>query len=236
MLAVLLFSVPAGARVFLLLGPSPHGATAAGQPGWNAAYRTTLEINGGRADLDVLGVGLGPADAQRLLEANYRGHGAAMAAGHGANLGWGIALDGDRVIRWLVIPVNRTQECVVFRIEQTREGFVESGRRPAAHRLSGVPVPPSAEPRLYVADETTLTALEVSESRPAPETTARLMASALESSGWMPMVPQDPSRDPGGPRIYVRRGEICTVQVSPSPDGGSTVLRFHKRLRSREGL
>lgn len=236
LISALAVSLPtARARVFQVLGPALNGATAAGQPGWTAAYTSTLDINGGRADLEVLGAGLDPGDAQRMLETAYRGRRAYVLSGHGSGLGWGIALEGDRVVRWLVVDVHRTRECVVFRIGQTRAEFLASGRRPTAHRLDAVPAPPQAEPRLYVADEATDAAIEVSVAPSEPVVEARIMDAALVSSGWIPVVPQDPSRGIGT-RLYTRRGELCTVQVSAASGGGSTVLRYHKKLRGREGL
>lgn len=225
-------AVPVPARV-AWLHDGLHGATTPGRPGWNSAYVAPLRINGGRAGLDVTGCQLAAPDAMRMLAETYRAAGGSVLSGHGSEIGWGIALAGDRVVRWLVFGAGRRGECIVVRVTQSKEDFLASGRRPERSLLSRVPGLPGSTPRLFVADDEARAAVEVSDARmPAPAALAR-MESQLVGDGWAPTVPVEPGA--GLPVIYRKGREICIVSAGPGPEGTS-ITRLHKVLGGRDGL
>lgn len=210
-----------------------HGATTPGRPGWNGAYVAPLRINGGRAGLDVTGCQLAAPDAMRMLAETYRAAGGSVLSGHGSEIGWGIALAGDRVVRWLVFGAGRRGECIVVRLTQSREDFLASGRRPGRSLLDQVPDLPGSSPRLFVADDEARAAVEVSDARMTPAAALARMESQLVGAGWTPTLPVEPG---AGLSILYRKGRaICIVSASPGPEGTS-VTRFHKVLGGRDGL
>ncbi|MBU4460511.1 MAG: hypothetical protein KJ579_08090 [Verrucomicrobia bacterium] len=226
-------SVAAPARVFWRHDGGGHGPTAPGRPGWNSAYAARLDINGGKADLDVTGCQLPAPDAMRMLADTYRGMGGSVLDGHGSEIGWGIAKAGDRVIRWLVFSASRPRECIVVRITQSMADFLASGRRPTRTMLDAVPELPGSEPRLFVADLQSRLAMEISTTKMPPAAAMRRMASQLVGDGWTPSVPVDPDSTPSV--IYRRGRDLCIVSASPGPEG-SSITRLHKVLGGKDGI
>ncbi|MCX7818499.1 MAG: hypothetical protein N2652_04720 [Kiritimatiellae bacterium] len=217
-------------RVYWLRGESAHGATTAGQPGWNRAHTARIRINEGRADLEVLGVTLPATEAERLLVDAYRTMGADVWAMHGEVIGWGIAVDSRRVVRWLIVPLGHPRECLVVRLTQSREEFLASARPPTGNPIPSLPPAPALDTVLFVADETAHLAAQLGRSAlPAPVAAARL-ADDLVQAGWHPVIPPEPDVPP----LLFRRGqELCAVITSPQ-EGGSSVLRLHKLLGGGE--
>lgn len=226
-------SVAAPARVFWRHDGGGHGSTEPGRPGWNSAYAARLEINGGKADLDVTGCQLAAPDAMRMLADTYRGMGGAVLDGHGSQIGWGIAKAGDRVIRWLVFGASRPRECIVVRITQSTADFLASGRRPIRTLLDAVPELPGSEPRLFVADLQARLAVELSASKMPPAVAMRHMASQLVGEGWTPSIPIGP--DSALSVIYRRGRDLCIVSACPGPEG-SSITRLHKVLGGKDGI
>ncbi len=226
--AAVLAALPAAARVFERWGRATHGPVSAGQPGWNLAYETTLRINGGGGRMEVVGCELELGEALRTMDEAYRAMGASTYLVRGPRMAWGLVLRSDTVISLLAVALTPARECVLFRMEQTREAFRNSVARPARHLLREVPVPPGAEPRLYVADEGTDLALEVSATGAPAGSAASFLESALVSEGWTPLMQPDP-RVGAHPVIFYARGrELCAFRARAS-DAGTVVTRLHKR-------
>lgn len=224
---------PAISRVFWQRGSGGHGAVSAGQPGWSRAYAAPLRINGGRADLEILGADLRADDAHRMLIETYRGMGGSVLSGHGAELGWGVALIGDRVVRWLIFGAGLRGECVVMRIDQTRADFAASVRRPDRSLLDDLPDLPGAEPGLFAADDHALAAAEISSVRMPPAVAVARLESMLVGEGWTPAIPMDPGS--GASIIYQRGRDLCVVSATATP-GGASVIRLRKTLGGRDGI
>ena len=222
--------------------PMSHGsspwrftcATSAGQPGWDLAYRTTLRLNGGSGELEVLGAGMEPTDALRTLRDCYRGMGAQVFVAGGESMGWGMVLLGERVIRLLVTPVGEPHECIVFRYEQSRAEFLKSGAPLDGRQLAELPDAPGSRPLLYAADEESGLALEVSSAPASPEEALSFFDSALVSQGWMALVPSDGRIPPPQGSLYRRGGALCAVQAAPDEAGGVRITRMLKKFKARE--
>lgn len=226
----LIVAPPSLARVFWLQGGGPHGDTAAGRPGWNRAYAAELRINGGRADLDVIGCQMSASDAERMLLAAYNAAGGRAWASHGMDLGWGLATVGPHVVRWLIFSAGRSEECIVVRITQTRHEFLASGRPPAGTGIEALPPLPGADVRLLIADDTARAALDVLETRQSPAAALRSMGDALMGGGWVPAMPTGPD---DAPTLFRRERDVCAISAVPGEAGGARLVRLHKRMAAR---
>ena len=219
----------AQARVFSIRGGGPeHGAVTGGQPGWNRAWTAAVRINGGRGTLEALGAEFPVRDASRLLRGAYEDMGGAVWSFSGDSAAWGVALVGDRVVRWLALDVGSRRECVVFRIEQTESDFRASMKPPPGHQITALPVPPGARPVSFLMNETRGLSLEQSRAPLGVEETAVLMRSAVESQGWTPLAPEDRRHGRVSAMWFARGKETAVVQVTADPQGGSRVVRVHQ--------
>ncbi len=235
LLAAVLLLVPADrtrGRVFFTWGRAAHGAATAGQPGWNLAYRSDVRLNGGAGEMEVVGAQMDIAEAARAVESAYRALGAKVFLLRAQGFAFGVAVWDDRVVRLLLADVGRREECIVFRLDQTRDDFRRSAERPTEHLLTALPVPVGARPRLFAADEGAAMQVEVSETAGAGALD-RLDAQ-LTSQGWISVLPPDPRRGPPAATMYLRGSELCVLQVAPGEGGGAVITRLYKRLRTDE--
>jgi len=182
--------------------------------------------------MEILGPTMPAEAAHRFLIQTYRAMGGSILAGRGANLGWGVALVGNRMVRWLIFEAGIRGECVALRMTQSLAEFRASAARPARSLLDGVPDAPGAEPRFFAADDDAAAAVEVSEVRLPPAETVERIESRLLGDGWIPARPTDGETA----TVLFRRGrELCAVSAVPS-DGGSVVTRMRKVLGRREAM
>ncbi len=214
---------PAGARVFRLFG---GGGAAAEMPGWNALHRAEIEINGGRAELMVMGVTLPAATALETLRAAIERESGETAFAMGDRFGWGMARIGDRILRVLVLATEGPRECLVFRIEQSRAEFERSQRGAAARPPDDVVA--GARTTRRVADRTHEMEARSLESPAGPAETTAAIERALLAEGWQPALPGAAASG-----AYLRGDEMCFVRVvaAEAPGGGSRALIVRKRLR-----
>lgn len=229
-LAAALGAAPvAPARVFWRWGDAGvHGATSAGQPGWDLAWRARVRINGGGGTLEALGTLTGPAETARQLDAVYRAQGGTSVAFSAAGVAWGMAWMDGRVVRWLAADAGRVRESVVFRLEQTPDDFRASLQPPRKHALDDVPVPPGAQVRQFLANEDRGLAMEQSVSPAGAAETEAWLADAMASHGWIPVSPAT-ARAGGRPPAWYRRGEVtAVVHVAPDASGGARILRLRR--------
>jgi len=211
--------------VFRRAGGADHGAATAGRPGWTLAHRAALEINGGRGEMEVLGVTMPMADALETLRAVYAAQGGEAVVSAGTAAGWGVARVGGRVIRFLAIAPEGPRECVVFRLEQTDAEFERSMRGTDTEEPAG------GRARRVVADAERGIEARTIESGADPEAAAGAIGRALAAEGWQPAIP-------GAERagLYLRDGEACVVRVTAGGGpggGGSRALVVRQRLGGR---
>ena len=225
LLLALSWAAPAAARVFRRIGGVDHGATTAGRPGWTRAYRTELEINGGRGEMEVLGVTLPLAAALDTLRATYEGLGGEAFFSSGDAVGWGVARIGDRIVRVLAIAVEGPRECLVFRFEQPRDQF-ERSMREAPGAAAAIAVPGARARRTVVDAENALTT-ETVETNAGPAETAAAIERALLAEGWLPALPGAP-----GAGLFLRGPEVIAVRVAgnDAPGGGARATILRKRM------
>jgi hypothetical protein len=205
-----------------------HGPTAAGQPGWNRAYSTQIRLNDGRASLDVIGCQLPASEAERMLVDTYRASGAPVLAGHGWELAWGIAEIHSMVVRWLIFSLGSPRECLVVRITQSKEDFLDSARPPPRSRLTQLTEVPNSTVRWYAADEQARVGLEVLEAATPPDPMRWRVVSDLIATGWVPTLPD--GGDDYHPVMFRRGRELCLIHVAAGDAQGSRILRVYKEL------
>ncbi len=211
------------APVFRAVGGANHGATTANQPGWTRAYRAELEINGGRGELEVLGVSMPAAAALETLRATYAGMGGEAEIFPGETAGWGIARAGDRVIRFLAVSPQGPRECLVFRFEQSRADFERSLRGADGAAFAG------GRERRVAAESGGRFEARTIETGAEPAAASAAIARAHIAEGWRPALPDAP-----GAGLFVRGPDVCVVRVSarPAPEVGSRALIARQRLGS----
>jgi len=203
---------PAAAGVFWVRGGADHGATTAGRPGWTRVHRAELEINGGRGEMEVLGVTLPAAAALDQLRAAYEGMGGEVFVGPGAAMGWGVARVGERIIRFLVVAPEGPRECVVFRLEQSADAFARSMRAPdrPADDVAG------GRERRTVRDAERRIEARTIETPAPPAEAAAAVGRALQAEGWQPALP-----DAAGAGLFVRGRDLCVVRATAGAAAGA---------------
>lgn len=221
----LLAAGAAPGRVFWLRGGGPHGPTSAGQPGWDLASSARVRVNGGRGELETLGVSDSVAGAARMLDSAYQAAGGLTAAWTGDRAAWGIAAVGDEVVRWLAVRLSGPRACVVFRLTQSREDARASLRNPNGDLMTDMPAPPGTRPALFLADDDRGLRLDQARAPGHPDAVREWMASAMESAGWTPVTPRDPREAPRAAG-YRRGARTAWVLVGADPEGGARLLRL----------
>jgi hypothetical protein len=203
---------------------------SAGQPGWNRAYASELEINGAPATVEVVACDLDLASAVATMRPAYEAIGGRVWAWKAEALAWGVAIFDDRIVRFLAIAGRHPLETIVFRLDQTRDGFAASMRPPSEHRLRQVPALTGSRPVSCVTDPEAGFAIETSEGGASPDEAFRFLRGALEDEGWVSALPTGSAAGPGSALIYARGRDVCIVRVHRrASDGETVVTRVLKR-------
>ncbi len=216
------------ARVSWLHPGVSHGPTTAGQPGWDLAFKSNVRINGGRGELETLGVRMPVSTAAQALQRAYGDRGGASAAWAGGAAAWGMASVDDAVVRWLAIRTASPRECLVFRLTQSPQDARASLQPSPRHQIEDLPVPPDARPAMFLADDDQGWDLEYSTAPGAPDDVGGLMDSAMASRGWISFTPRDARAAPAVCG-YRRDGRTAWIHVSAEPGGGVRLLRMVRR-------
>ena len=216
------------ARVSWLHPGISHGSTSAGQPGWDLAFKSNVRINGGRGELETLGVSLPVSSAAQALQQAYADRGGAAAAWAGGSAAWGIASVDDAVIRWLAIRTASPRECLVFRLTQSAPDARASLQPVQRHQIEDLPVPPDARPSMFLADDDQGWSLEYSTMPGMPEDVAGWMDSAMASQGWVSFTPRN-ARSTAAVCGYRQGGRTAWIHISADPGGGVRLLRMIRR-------
>jgi hypothetical protein len=224
----LLAPLAAPALVFERWGARGNDPVRALMVGEHPAYTTAMKLNGGAGELEIYQIEGSPPQALERLAAGYRALGAQVFCVSGLKLGWGLVLDGGRVIRLLVTNMGQHNTSMLFRMEQTEQEFARSQRTPVQPLPPDVPVFPGTRWTQAIendaANSTTATATVGAD----PISVLRYFAETLPRAGWTPgLGPRDQATS-----LYVRGSELLVVNANSTGVRGQTVVIFlHKRLK-----
>ncbi len=225
---VLLAPVAAPARVFERWGVRSNDPVRVLMVGGHPAYTTAMKLNGGAGELEVYQVEGSPPQVLERLTAGYRALGAQVFCVSGAKLGWGVVLDGGRVIRLLAANMGLHNTCMLFRMEQTEAEFARSQQTPAHPLPPDVPVFPGARWTQAIENEAASSTTATATVGADPAAVLRYYAEALPRAGWTSgLGPRDQTSC-----LYVRGSELLAVNANSTGVRGQTVVIFlHKRLK-----
>ncbi|MBN1669998.1 MAG: hypothetical protein JXR37_03130 [Kiritimatiellae bacterium] len=245
-LAAVLVAAAASARVFQRWGAQAARGVTADDFGWRSLYNTTLSLNGGEGELEVMGCDQDFETALAKIKEGYRAEGAVEFTSAGKTLAWAIVVWKGQVVRILVTALGRVYpflpawrdeggQCVVFRLVQAPAEFRRSLRPPARHMIEAVPAYPGSTPAYFLQDRKTKMAVEIASCTSYPGAIAGFLDSALTKRGWTTPVTAA-VRSAAGLGVYVKGAEVCCVAVGQSAASGQTLITvLHKRLGVGEG-
>jgi len=165
-----------------------------------------------------------PRDVARGLGAAL---GTNLAAAVSGPLSPAVIRSGDKVIRLLILYLNRQAQTLAIAIEQSRDEYDASALPPARHMQEGLPMFPDSRPRFYVRDDRANLSVEVSETAATPAAVQSHLGAELAKGGWRPVSPD--TKGDVAMRVYTRGAEICCTYVGPSKSGGQTITVLHKK-------
>ena len=229
LIAVLLLApLISPALVFERWGARSADPVRAIMVGEQAAYHTTMELNGAAANMEVFGCEGSPAQVLEKLIPAYQALGGQAFCVSGEKLGWGIVLLDGRVIRLLVANTGRHNTSTLFRIEQSEEDFARSQQKPTAALPPDVPVYPGSQWTQTIHNDAANSTIATATVGATPNTVLRYYAEEMPRAGW---------RAGLGPRdtisgIYLRGREMLVVSANSTGNHGQTVvILLHKRLK-----
>jgi hypothetical protein len=222
----LALAAAAEGRVFWRWQRAWPGERVAATLGWDAAYRTSMRLDGAEADVAVWASDRALRSTIEALREACRREGARCEFVAGERIGWGMAAWERRWVRILVFEIDSSPRPLVLWVEQARRAVDE-------HRQPGRLHPPGAirghtyEDRQSGAHfETVISPLPVVDS-------AQHYDRQLAEEGWTALW-QMPLDTAGVARWYQRGGALCGVRIRPSDaGGGSTVAVLRKEIGVR---
>lgn len=214
-LMLLLVPLSAGADVFQR---HPGGIPA----DWTRAYEAPVQLQNSRGDLQWFAT---DGSLQSIHNRLLGWHGDALAWMPGENVAWGLALEDGWLTRYLVQPRPRGEGFWILVLKQREREAGRPGESPRRHQLRDVPVFAHSEPTLFVKDDGTHLALEVSTTPAAPGAVLDQLTDQMKSDGW-----QESPANTGGLRWFLKRDRVALISANIGKDGITRILRLHKPL------
>lgn len=190
------------------------------------AYRAPLRINNGRGEMTVVKARCNLDAALRNARKAAGQSGKLLAVLEGSDMALAVVSAEKRVIRILLFPLPRGDECLAFILDQSENDARASDAPPARHMIEEIPAYPGSVPVSYMLNEDTRSAIEVSSTRADPASVQNYYETSLSGAGWTPVLPPC-----GSGAIYLRGREICLVMARCRPDcpGETTITVLQKR-------
>ena len=211
--------------VFMRLGGSGWNRSAQGL-GASEVYRAQLRINGGGGELTVLGWDSDFASVIARLSRAYGLSPSRFAVGDGMALG--VVRNSSHVVK--LLWVDAAPRCVLFRLEQTDDQDVQSGKPPARHMLDSVPAFPASTPAFYMENADTGTGFEMSRAVSDPAAIQAFYGSTLKSDGWTsPFTTRFAGPVPLPVRVYVKGKEILLISVMSSGRAEGSIISLLRK-------
>ncbi|MCX7005905.1 MAG: hypothetical protein NTY53_01395, partial [Kiritimatiellaeota bacterium] len=225
---MLLAPLSAPALIFERWGTRGHDPIRALMLGEHPAYTTSMKLNGSAGELEVYMCEGSPAKILERLAAGYQALGAQVFCVSGPKLGWGLVMDGGRIIRFVVANTGQHNSSTVFRIEQSEAEFARSQRAPTMPLPADVPIFPGVRWTQSIQNEAAHSTIATATVSVDANTVLHYYADMLPRTGWTPgLGPRDQASG-----IYVRGSEMLLVNANSSGVRGQTVVIFlHKHLK-----
>lgn len=229
LILALLAPLAAPALIFERWGTRGHDPIRAIMVGEHPAYTAPMKLNGGAGEMEIYQVEGTPPQVLERLTTGYRALGAQIFCVSGPKLGWGVVLDGGRIIRLLAAKTGQHNTCTLFRMEQTETEFTRSSQVPPAHPLPpDIPEYPGTRWTQAIANDAAHSTTATGTVGADPISVLRYYAEAMPRAGWTPgLGPRDQASS-----LYMRGQELLLVSANSTGVRGQTVVIFlHKRLK-----
>ena len=205
-------------RVFRSIGVADGRLNTAGLP-WEFAYKTTMDVNGQRNDLQVYSVRFNEPVVEQL-KGQFEAQGAKVVISETADGAQGLATWDDRQARILVLSPATQPNQMVFLF------YPEPGKVQAPARLPVPEYPGSSSKGNTVMNEESGSVCRTVETEDHPEQVQTFYAGALSADGWSMVVP--PGRGVSSMAVYQKKDRICSVLATHRADGPNRVTLLVK--------
>jgi len=214
-------------RVFLRRRPGSRGSAGLASVGGHLAYESSVTLNGGDGRLSVFSFDSALPQVVRGLASLFPGQGFSPTS---AGMWRGTARQGQMVLNFVAVHLERDGKTVVFSFEQSTEEERASLADPERHFLKSVPEYPGSSPVFFAKDRGTEAALAVAETGSSPSDVQDFFSSSLSAAGWSFPLPRPSSRGESL-SVYLKGHNVCLVFAEPSgTNGRTTITLLHKRL------
>lgn len=222
--AALVFTTQA--KVYQTVGSFFDGAVLNAERLGRAVYSAVMQINGGKADVTVVGAREGVEAIGRSVHA--AGTTSARFEGDGS-FGLGIVDGGDKTLRFVALAPSHRAGALVVAVAQSKKEEKESRPDQAVHGVPDVPAYPGGTVTCFMRNADTRSSFETQRVPAASGAAASFYAGALARNGWTEFSPGRPGNRTGV-RLFAKGRDICCVSVKASDwSGESVVTLLHKR-------
>ncbi len=227
-LALLAWNSPAGADVFWRWRTGSGRSVLENTPGWQRVYRSTLRINGGRAQLEVLQCQAPLAAVMARLQNAFPAARPDAAFLRGESGVRGLVVTGDTVTRFLALDLGAPDETVLFALTQSAADYTLSLQPPPAGALESVPAYPGSTATAFLADEETTAQLFLFSAGAPAEDVRSFYAAAFDHAGYRRIAAGGGLTDLA---LYQKGPELCCLLIRDAPPQACAITVLHKRLR-----
>jgi len=226
------FVPPASAELF----QRNHGEFLEGL-GWSRGYSTAMKINGEDAKVEVWSSPSGFFKTMAELEDHCGDKSLPHTFTSGEAIGFGMAVDGTTLQRWLVTRVDGAdRSTVVYQTTMSLEDFRRGGdakakaKAPREHKLAEIPAYEQSEAMSHYHDANTDTQVELSSSAQPAVFVQGWFDRKMAAAGWVRPLEH---AGPAGTRVYTRKNERAFVTLRDAKQGGSLITRVYKKSDKR---
>ena len=206
--------------------------------GWSRGYSTPMKINGQQATVEVWSSPSGFFKTMAELEDHCGDKNLPHTFTSGEAIGFGMAVDGSTLQRWLVTRVDDAdRSTVVTQTTMSLDAFHRGDPKkagvpgaPRKHQLAAIPAYDQSEAMSHYHDGNTDTQVEVSRTAQPAIFIQGWFDRKMQAAGWA-----RPLEDagPAGTRVYTRKNERAFVTLRDAKQGGSLITRVYKNSSKR---
>ena len=131
----------------------------------------------------------------------------------------------DYTAKLIALETSPMTQCVIFKIEQSRENHRTSREKPALPKSWSLPAFPGSTLEFSARDDDRKSAIAVYTAKNTAEAAQSFFEKTLVSDGWACLHPSSAS---SSLRMYSKRENICCVSTTDLKGNMSSVLLLHK--------